>query len=39
MSNFTPSEISRLQAYMQTTFNNPNIYLKPRKNAGCVRPP
>ncbi len=36
MANFTPQEITRLQAYMQTTFNNPNIYLKPRKNGDSV---
>lgn len=36
MANFTQLEITRLQAYMQTTFNNPNIYLKPRKNNDSV---
>ncbi|MGB4056562.1 MAG: DUF3126 family protein [Alphaproteobacteria bacterium] len=36
MANFTPSEITRLQAYMQTTFNNPKIYLKARKNADSL---
>ncbi|MCE7886347.1 MAG: DUF3126 family protein [Alphaproteobacteria bacterium PRO2] len=36
MANFTQQEITRLQAYMQTTFNNPNIYLKARKNGDSV---
>jgi hypothetical protein len=36
MSTFTPAEITRLQAYMQTTFNNPNIYLKLRKQGDSV---
>lgn len=36
MSNFNENEITRLQAYLQTTFGNSGISLKPRKNNDSV---